>query len=202
VLTLPAMEAILTQPGGVPLQGLVGPAHVSTVIGSQPYQVITTRFHMPIVISGFEPLDLLQSILMLLRQVNEGRAAVENEFTRAVTPQGNRKAQALVEEVFEVRESFEWRGLGSLPVSGLKIRDAFARYDAERRFPDLIYRSVPDHQACECGAILRGEKRPQDCKIFATVCTPDNPIGSCMVSSEGACAAHYTYGRTSPSAAA
>ncbi|MDP2806254.1 MAG: hydrogenase formation protein HypD [Gallionellaceae bacterium] len=197
VLTLPAMEAILTQPGGVPLQGLVGPAHVSTVIGSAPYQPITSRFHMPIVISGFEPLDLLQSILMLLRQVNEGRAEVENEFTRAVTPQGNRKAQALVDEVFEIRESFEWRGLGTLPVSGLKIRKAFAQYDAEQRFPDLIYRSVPDHKACECGAILRGEKRPQDCKIFGTVCTPDNPIGSCMVSSEGACAAHYTYGRSS-----
>ncbi|MDP3088899.1 MAG: hydrogenase formation protein HypD [Methylotenera sp.] len=197
VLTLPAMEAILTQPGGVPLQGLVGPAHVSTVIGSQPYQSITTRFNKPIVISGFEPLDLLQGILMLLRQVNEGRAEVENEFTRAVTPTGNRKAQALVDEVFEVRDSFEWRGLGSLPFSGLKISAEFAEFDAELRYPDLIYKNVPDHKACECGAILRGEKRPQDCKIFGTVCTPDNPIGSCMVSSEGACAAHYTYGRFS-----
>ena len=197
VLTLPAMEAILTQPGGVPLQGLVGPAHVSTVIGSKPYQSITTRFNKPIVISGFEPLDLLQGILMLLRQVNEGRAEVENEFTRAVTPMGNRKAQALVDEVFEVRDSFEWRGLGSLPFSGLKISAEFAEFDAELRYPDLIYKNVPDHKACECGAILRGEKRPQDCKIFGTVCTPDNPIGSCMVSSEGACAAHYTYGRFS-----
>lgn len=195
VLTLPAMEAILTQPGGVPLQGLVGPAHVSTVIGSQPYQSIAARFNMPIVIAGFEPLDLLQAILMLLRQVNEGRAIVENEFTRAVTPLGNRKAQALVNEIFEVRASFEWRGLGSLPLSGLKIRAEFSNFDAEQRFPDLIYRTVPDHKACECGAILRGEKRPHECKIFGTVCTPDNPIGSCMVSSEGACAAHYTYGR-------
>ncbi len=201
VLTLPAMEAILTQPGSVPLQGLVGPAHVSTVVGSQPYQSITSRFHIPIVISGFEPLDLLQAILMLLRQVNEGRAEVENEFTRAVTAQGNRKAQALVEEVFEVREAFEWRGLGTLLHSGLKIRPTFAEFDAEQRFPELHYRSVPDHKACECGAILRGEKRPQDCKIFGTVCTPDNPIGSCMVSSEGACAAHYTYGRFSTSGA-
>ncbi|MCF8185428.1 MAG: hydrogenase formation protein HypD [Sulfuritalea sp.] len=197
VLTLPAMEAILTQPGGVPLQGLVGPAHVSTVIGSQPYQYIAKRFNKPIVISGFEPLDLLQGILMLLRQVNENRAEVENEFTRAVTLAGNRKAQALVDEVFEVRDSFEWRGLGSLPFSGLKIRVAFAEFDAELRYPDLIYTNVPDHKACECGAILRGEKRPQDCKIFGTICTPDNPIGSCMVSSEGACAAHYTYGRFS-----
>lgn len=195
VLTLPAMQAILAQPGGVPLQGLVGPAHVSTVIGSQPYQAITSRFHVPIVIAGFEPLDLLQAILMLLRQVNTGRAEVENEFTRAVTPAGNRKAQALVDEVFTVRESFEWRGLGSLPLSGLCIREEFAAFDAEKRFPDLIYRNMPDNKACECGAILRGEKRPQECKIFGTVCTPSNPIGSCMVSSEGACAAHYTYGR-------
>jgi len=195
VLTLPAMEAILTQPGGVPLQGLVGPAHVSTVIGSQPYQAITTRFHMPIVISGFEPLDLLQSILMLLRQVNEGRADVENEFTRAVTSAGNRKAQAMVDEVFELRDSFEWRGLGSLPLSGLKIRAAYSTFDAERRYPNLSYISVQDNKACECGAILRGEKKPQECNIFGTVCTPENPVGSCMVSAEGACAAHYTYGR-------
>ncbi len=202
VLTLPAMEAILTQPDGVPLQGLVGPAHVSTVIGSQPYLAIASRFHIPIVISGFEPLDLLQSILMLLRQVNEGRAEVENEFTRAVTPEGNRKAQALVDEVFERRESFEWRGLGAMPLSGLRIRPAFSEFDAESRFAGLDYISVPDNKACECGAILRGEKKPQECKIFGTVCTPENPIGSCMVSAEGACAAHYTYGRHMPSAGA
>ena len=195
VLTLPAMEAILNQPGGIPLDGFVGPAHVSTVIGSDPYLPIAQRYRKPVVIAGFEPLDILQAILMLVRQVNAGCAIVENEFTRAVTPQGNRKAQALVDEVFEVRESFEWRGLGTLPVSGLKIRPLFAEYDAEARYPDLIYRSVPDNKACECGAILRGEKRPQECKIFGTVCTPENPVGACMVSAEGACAAHYTYGR-------
>jgi hydrogenase expression/formation protein HypD len=195
VLTLPAMAAILSHPGGTKLQGLLGPAHVSTIIGSQPYQAISTPFNIPLVISGFEPLDLLQSILMLIRQVNQGRAEVENEFIRAVTVNGNLKAQALVAEVFEVRESFEWRGLGSLPHSGLKLRAEFEEFDAEKRFPNLTHRSVADHKACECAAILRGEKRPQDCKIFATVCTPDNPIGSCMVSSEGACAAHYTYGR-------
>ena len=200
VLTLPAMEAILTKPDGVPLDGFVGPAHVSTVIGSEPYQLIAQRYHKPVVIAGFEPLDMLQAIVMLVRQVNEGRAEVENEFTRAVTPQGNRKAQALVDEVFEVRESFEWRGLGALPVSGLKIRPEFIDFDAEARYPDLVYRSVPDNKACECGAILRGEKRPQECKIFGTVCTPENPVGSCMVSAEGACAAHYTYGRFRESA--
>lgn len=195
VLTLPAMEAILSHPNGTKLHGLLGPAHVSTIIGSQPYQAISHAFNIPVVVSGFEPLDLLQSILMLVRQINQSRAEVENEFIRAVTVNGNQKAQALVAEVFELRDSFEWRGLGSLPHSGLQLRAEFAAFDAEKRFPNLTHRSVPDHKACECAAILRGEKRPEECKIFGTVCTPDNPIGSCMVSSEGACAAHYTYGR-------
>jgi len=132
--------------------------------------------------------------LMLVRQINDGRAEIENEFTRAVTEQGNRKAQALMDTIFELRPAFEWRGLGSIPHSALQLREAYAGFDAERRF-GLDYRAVPDHKACECAAILTGEKRPQDCKIFGTVCTPDNPIGACMVSSEGACAAHYSYGR-------
>ena len=131
---------------------------------------------------------------MLVRQVNEGRAQVENQFRRAVTSEGNLKAQAVVSEVFELRPSFEWRGLGEVPYSALKIREAYAAFDAERRFA-LDYKPVADNKACECGAILRGVKRPTDCKIFGTVCTPENPVGSCMVSSEGACAAHYTYGR-------
>ncbi|HNG82318.1 MAG TPA: hydrogenase formation protein HypD, partial [Burkholderiaceae bacterium] len=147
-----------------------------------------------VVIAGFEPLDVMQAIRMLVRQVNEGRAEVENEFTRAVTPEGNLAAQAVVSEVFELRSSFEWRGLGEVPYSALKIRPAFATWDAERKF-ELSYTPVPDHKQCECGAILRGVKRPTDCKLFGTVCTPENPMGSCMVSSEGACAAHYSYGR-------
>jgi len=146
------------------------------------------------VIAGFEPLDVMQAILMLVRQINEGRAAVENEFTRAVTRDGNQKAQALVAQVFELREVFEWRGLGSVPYSALKLRPEFSGFDAELRF-SAGYVAVPDHKACECAAILRGEKRPRQCKIFGTVCTPENPVGSCMVSSEGACAAHYSYGR-------
>ncbi|MDH2915437.1 MAG: hydrogenase formation protein HypD [Gallionella sp.] len=194
VLTPAAMHAILNVAGGVQLDGFVGPAHVSTVIGSQPYEVFASDYRKPVVIAGFEPLDVMQSILMLVRQINDGRAEVENEFTRAVTPEGNRKAQALVAEVFELRDVFEWRGLGSVPDSALKLRSGFAQFDAELRF-DIEYVAVPDHKACECAAILRGEKRPQDCKIFGTVCTPQNPVGSCMVSSEGACAAHYTYGR-------
>jgi hydrogenase expression/formation protein HypD len=145
-------------------------------------------------IDGFEPLDVMQAVLMLVRQVNEGRTEVENEFTRAVDRDGNLSAQALVSEVFELRTNFEWRGLGEVPYSALKIRPAFAQFDAERRF-GLGYRPVADNKACECGAILRGVKKPTDCKIFGTVCTPENPVGSCMVSSEGACAAHYSYGR-------
>ena len=199
VLTPSAIMNILESPevrelGTVPLDGFVGPAHVSTVIGSRPYEFFAEEYRKPVVIAGFEPLDVMQAILMLVRQVNEGRAEVENEFTRAVTPDGNLKAQALVSEVFELRRSFEWRGLGEVPYSALKIRERYAEFDAECRY-GLEYQPVPDNKACECGAILRGVKKPQDCKLFGTVCTPENPMGSCMVSSEGACAAHYTYGR-------
>jgi hydrogenase expression/formation protein HypD len=178
----------------VKLDGFVGPAHVSTVIGSRPYDFVAEQHRKPVVIAGFEPLDVMQSILMLIRQVNDGRAEIENEFTRAVTREGNLKAQALVDEVFTLRDSYEWRGLGSLPDSALRIRPEFAAWDAEARF-GLDYAPVPDHKSCECGTILRGEKRPADCKLFGTACTPETPMGSCMVSSEGACAAHYNYGR-------
>jgi len=199
VLTPSAIANILESPevrklGTVPLDGFIGPAHVSTVIGSRPYEHFAREYQKPVVIAGFEPLDVMQAILMLVRQLNDGRAEVENEFSRAVTRDGNLKAQSLVAEVFELRRSFEWRGLGEVPYSGLRIKEKYAAFDAERRF-DIAYRSVADNKACECGAILRGVKRPQDCKIFGTVCTPENPVGSCMVSSEGACAAHYTYGR-------
>jgi len=199
VLTPAAIMTILESPevrdlGSVPLDGFIGPAHVSTVIGSRPYEFFAEEYRKPVVIAGFEPLDVMQAILMLVRQVNEGRAVVENEFTRAVTAEGNEKAQNLVSEVFELRRSFEWRGLGEVPYSALKIRERYGEFDAERRF-HLEYRPVPDNRACECGAILRGVKQPTDCKLFGTVCTPENPMGSCMVSSEGACAAHYTYGR-------
>lgn len=180
--------------GTVPIDGFIGPAHVSIVIGSQPYEHFAEEYRKPVVIAGFEPLDVMQAILMLVRQVNEGRAQVENEFSRAVTSEGNLAAQKLVAEVFELRENFEWRGLGEVPYSALKIRPAWAEFDAERRF-GLQYQGVPDHKQCDCGAILRGVKKPIDCKLFGTVCTPEHPMGSCMVSSEGACAAHYSYGR-------
>jgi hydrogenase expression/formation protein HypD len=199
VLTPSAITHILESPevrelGTVPIDGFIGPAHVSTVIGSRPYEFFAEEYGKPVVIAGFEPLDVMLAIAMLIDQINEGRAEVENEFTRAVTREGNLKAQALVSEVFELRRSFEWRGLGEVPYSALRIRDAYRDFDAERRYA-LEYRPVADNKACECGAILRGVRRPVDCRLFGSVCTPEHPIGSCMVSSEGACAAHYAYGR-------
>ena len=199
VLTPPAIAHILDSPEvrdwkTVPLDGFVGPAHVSILIGSRPYEAFAAQYRKPVVISGFEPLDVMQSILMLVRQVNDGRSVVENEFIRAVTRDGNAKAQATVADVFALRDSFEWRGLGDVPNSGLRIRPEYSAWNAEVRFP-LPYVKVPDHPQCQCGPILRGLKRPTDCKLFASVCTPENPLGACMVSSEGACAAHYSYGR-------
>jgi hydrogenase expression/formation protein HypD len=155
---------------------------------------VASDYHRPVVIAGFEPLDVMQSILMLIRQVNAGCAEVENEFIRAVNREGNLKAQRLTAQVLELRDSFQWRGLGAVPDSALRIREDFAAFDAERRFA-MQARVIPDHKACECADILRGVKHPRDCKVFGSACTPDNPLGSCMVSSEGACAAHYLYGR-------
>jgi hydrogenase expression/formation protein HypD len=199
VLTPPAILALLDGPEArdgkaLPLDGFIGPAHVSAVIGSRPFEPLTERYQKPVVIAGFEPLDVMQAILMLIQQLNDGRAAVENEYTRVVNREGNVKAKRLMSEVFELRESFEWRGLGPLPSSALRIREEYADYDAERRFSLTAVRES-DSKACECPAILRGSKQPIECRIFATVCTPDNPIGACMVSSEGACAAYYRYGR-------
>ena len=194
VLTPSAITAILATDDEVQLDGFVGPAHVSTIIGTKPYEPYASDYGKPVVVAGFEPLDVLQAILMLVRQVNEGRHQVENQYVRAVTPSGNEKAQAEVAAIFEVRDSFEWRGLGAIPNSALKLRPEYSQYDAEMRF-DVTRITASDNPACECGIILRGLKRPADCRLFGTACTPDTPMGSCMVSSEGACAAHWTYGR-------
>ena len=199
VLTPSAIQNILQSPdvrvlGKVRIDGFIGPAHVSTVIGSRPYEYFAREYQRPVVIAGFEPLDVMQAILMLIRQLNEGRAEVENEFSRAVTREGNRKAQKLVADVFELRRSFEWRGLGFVPYSGLKIKNKYASFDAEERF-DLPNLPWADNRACECGAVLRGVTKPKECKLFGTVCTPEAPVGPCMVSTEGACAAYYSYGR-------
>ncbi len=203
VLTPAAIQNILESPevreiGSVRIDGFFGPSHVSSVIGSRPYEFFAEEFQKPVVIAGFEPLDVMQSALMLIRQINEGRHEVENEYSRVVSRKGNLKAQKLVAEVMELRRRFEWRGLGMVPYSALKIKQAFATFDAERRF-DMPAISASDVKSCECPQILRGAKKPTDCKLFGTVCTPENPMGSCMVSSEGACAAYWTYGRFRPS---
>ncbi|MCK1332461.1 hydrogenase formation protein HypD [Bradyrhizobium sp. CW9] len=199
VLTPPAMQNILESAGirnigPVEIDGFVGPAHVSTIIGTEPYEFFAEEFGRPVVIAGFEPLDMMQAILMLVRQVNEHRHEVENQYSRAVTRDGNLRAKEEISDIFELRDQFEWRGLGLVPYSGLKLKRAYDKYDAEVRF-DMNELRVADNPACECGAILCGVKKPVDCKLFGTVCTPEAPMGSCMVSSEGACAAHWTYGR-------
>jgi len=204
VLTPAAIQNILESPevremGSVYIDGFFGPSHVSSIIGTQPYEFFAEEFQRPVVIAGFEPLDVMQAALMLIRQLNEGRHEVENEYTRVVTREGNRKAQALVAEVLELRRAFEWRGLGLVPYSALQIKQPYAAFDAERRF-EVPAISASDVKGCECPSILRGVKKPTDCKLFGTVCTPENPMGSCMVSSEGACAAYWSYGRFRPAA--
>ena len=199
VLTPAAIRNILESPdlrhvGMVSIDGFLGPSHVSAVIGSRPYEFFAEEFQKPVVIAGFEPLDVMQSTLMLIRQVNEGRHEVENEYSRVVRRDGNKKAQGLVAEVFELRREFEWRGLGFVPYSALKIKKAYSGFDAEKRF-DMEAESSTDIKGCQCPSILRGVKKPTDCKLFGTICRPDNPVGSCMVSSEGACAAYWSYGR-------
>lgn len=196
VLTPAAMRAILEAPDPVAIDAFLGPSHVSTVIGSRAYQPFAEHYRKPIVIAGFEPLDVMQSALMLIRQLNNDRCVVENEYTRAVTWEGNLKAQRLMQDVFQVREQFEWRGLGLIPNSALQIKPEFGEFDAERRF-DMPAVSGTDVKGCECPAILRGAKKPTDCRLLGTVCTPENPMGACMVSSEGACAAYWSYRRAS-----
>ncbi len=205
VLTPPAIDAILgsqeMKNGRVRVDGVVGPGHVSTIIGFRAWERFSAGAKLPVVVSGFEPLDLLQSIQFLVRQLNEGRCEVENQYTRGVTRDGNLKAQGLVDTFFELRPSFEWRGLGTLPDSALQLKPQWAKFDAEQRFA-LTYTPVADHKACACGDILKGLKKPTDCTIFGTGCTPENPMGSCMVSPEGCCAAYWLYGRHTPAAQA
>jgi hydrogenase expression/formation protein HypD len=202
VLTPAAIQNILESPdvrelGTIPLDGFVGPGHVSAVIGTRPFEFFAEEYRRPVVVAGFEPLDLLSALLLLVRQVNEGRFEVENAFGRGVTREGNLAAQKLVAEVFELRRTFEWRGLGTVPYSGLAIKRELADFDAERRF-GLETKRVPDPKGCLCGAVLRGVKQPLDCRLFKNGCTPENPIGSCMVSNEGACAAYYHYADPAP----
>jgi hydrogenase expression/formation protein HypD len=194
ITIVPTIKAVLDSPE-VQLDGFLGPGHVSMVIGTEPYAFIARHYRKPLVVAGFEPLDVLQSVWMLLRQLAEGRCEVENQYARAVRAAGNAGALEAVAKVFELREFFEWRGLGSIDHSGVRLNAAFAAYDAERRFevPNL---RIADPKACQCGEVLKGAIKPWQCKVFGGACTPETPLGALMVSSEGACAAQYTHART------
>jgi hydrogenase expression/formation protein HypD len=193
VTIVPPIKAILESPD-LRLDGFLGPGHVSTVIGQRPYRFVTSQYGKPLVTAGFEPLDILQAIAMLLLQIREGRCEIENQYTRVVREEGNPRALAVLGEVFELRPHFEWRGLGFISQSALKLRPEFADFDAELKFHVPGVR-VADPKACQCGEVLKGVIKPWECKVFGTACTPETPIGTCMVSSEGACAAYYNFGR-------
>ena len=193
VTIVPPIKAILESPD-LRLDGFLGPGHVSTVIGQRPYRFVPAVYGKPLVTAGFEPLDILQAIVMLLEQLTSGRCEVENQYTRCVREEGNPKALAVLGEVFELRPHFEWRGLGFISQSALKLRPEFADFDAELAFSIPGVR-VADPKACQCGEVLKGVIKPWECKVFGTACTPETPIGTCMVSSEGACAAYYNFGR-------
>jgi hydrogenase expression/formation protein HypD len=195
VLIIPAIKAILDSPD-LRLDGFIGPGHVSAVIGCRPYEFIAREYGKPLVVAGFEPLDVLQSVHMLLGQLGEGRAEVGNQYGRVVPWEGNRTAMEVIGKVMRLRPYFEWRGLGFIAQSALSVADEYAAFDAERVF-DLPGLRVADPKACQCGEVLKGVLKPWECKVFGTACTPETPIGTCMVSSEGACAAYYTFGRFS-----
>ncbi|HLJ90172.1 MAG TPA: hydrogenase formation protein HypD [Candidatus Angelobacter sp.] len=191
VTIIPAIRAILDSPD-MRLDAFIGPGHVSTVIGCRPYEWIAKDEGKPIVTSGFEPLDILQTVVMLLRQLDKNEAKVENQYKRVVPWEGNRGALKALAEVFELRPYFEWRGLGFISQSALRIRDAYAEWDTEWRFsiPGL---RVTDPKAAQCGEVLKGVLKPAQCKLFGRECTPEHPVGALMVSSEGSCAAYYNY---------
>lgn len=193
VTIVPPMKAILDSPD-LRLDGFLGPGHVSTVVGNRPYRFVADVYGKPIVVTGFEPLDILQAVHMLVSQLRDGRCEVENQYARVVREEGNPQALELMARVFELRPHFEWRGLGFISQSALKVNDAYADLDAEVRFSMPGVR-VADPKACQCGEVLKGVIKPWECKVFGTACTPETPIGTCMVSPEGACAAYYNFGR-------
>jgi hydrogenase expression/formation protein HypD len=192
ITIVPTIKAMLDSPD-VKLDGLIGPGHVSMVIGTRIYEFVPNVYGRPLVVSGFEPLDILQSVWMVLGQFRDGRREVENQYSRVVQPDGNAAALEAIARVFELREFFEWRGLGSIDHSGVRIRRDYARYDAEQKFA-VPAAHIADPKACQCGEVLKGSIKPWQCKVFGTSCTPQTPLGALMVSSEGACAAHFHYG--------
>lgn len=190
--TIPKPMEVLTADPELGLDGYICPAHVSAIIGADAYHTLAEEFKIPCVVTGFEPVDVMQGVEMLVRQVVEGVSRVEIQYSRVVKPEGNRKAREVLEEVFEPSDA-EWRGIGVIPDSGLAIRDSFAAFDAERSVPVQV-EPLREHTGCRCGDILRGKITPSDCPLFAGGCTPEAPVGACMVSSEGTCAAAYKYG--------
>ena len=198
ILVPPPLRALLSDPG-MKLDGFVGPGHVSMVIGNAPYRFIAEEFGKPLVVAGFEPLDLLQAVAMVLEQLAEGRAEIENQYARVVPEGGNPAAMAAIDAVYEPRPSFEWRGLGEIDRSGVRIRDAYAAYDAEKKFGVGYGAGTPagsDADGCLCGEVIKGKAKPTMCPKFGTECVPERPLGALMVSSEGACAAYWQYGGT------
>jgi hydrogenase expression/formation protein HypD len=193
VTIVPPVKAILDSPD-LRLDGFLGPGHVSTIVGTRPYRFVPERYSKPLVVAGFEPLDILSAIHMLLRQIREGRCEVENQYSRVVREQGNPAALALLAQTMQLRPHFEWRGLGFIAQSALRVHSDFADFDAEQRYSMPGVR-VADPKACQCGEVLKGVIKPWECKVFGTACTPETPIGTCMVSPEGACAAYYNFGR-------
>lgn len=200
ITIVPTIKAILDSPG-MAIDGFLGPGHVAMVIGTAPFEFIAARYRRPLVISGFEPTDILQGLLMVLRQLVQGRAAIENQYARLVDPRGNAAALDAITRVFELREFFEWRGLGSIDHSGIRMRAAYARFDAERLF-EVPGARIADPKSCQCGEVLKGAIKPKQCKVFGSACTPQTPLGALMVSSEGACAAYYRFARREPVLAA
>ncbi|MGS2647025.1 hydrogenase formation protein HypD [Streptosporangium sp. LJ11] len=195
VTIIPAIKAILDSPD-LRLDGFIGPGHVSTVIGCRPYGFVARGYGKPMVVAGFEPLDVLHTVYRILVQLSEGRSEVENQYSRVVPWDGNPKALSVIGQVMELRPYFEWRGLGFISQSALRIAERYAAFDAERIFR-IPGGRVADPKACQCGEVLKGVLKPWECKVFGTACTPETPIGTCMVSSEGACAAYYDFGRFS-----
>lgn len=196
-ITVPEPVMAIMDSGEAKINAFIGPSHVSVIAGAKIYQPIVEKYHTPVVVAGFEPVDVMESVNRLILQTLEGKARLDIEYTRSVNMEGNLKAQEMIERYFEKRSHFRWRGIGDIPDSALQLKEEYARYDAEKLYADCFDNTpIDDHKLCICGDILKGVAKPHDCKVFGSACTPQNPLGSCMVSSEGACAAYYKYSGT------
>ncbi|MEA3354774.1 MAG: hydrogenase formation protein HypD [Campylobacterota bacterium] len=194
-ITVPEPMRVLLDDPSNNIDAFIGPSHVSVISGSKIYDEFPLNYKKPVVVSGFEPVDVMESVLLILKQINEARCEVEVQYTRSVTKEGNKVAQKLNDKYFEKRDSFRWRGIGDIPQSALKLKNEFSQYDAEIIYEDILPKNkIDDHKLCICGDILKGKATPKECAVFGKACTPSNPMGSCMVSSEGACAAYFKYG--------